>query len=63
LADVLRKTVAGGYGSLRSQGRLVDASPEPVIGLAEGETQWRGMTVEREMGDEASDRRSPSRGA
>ena len=24
---------------------VLDAPPEPVIGLAEGETQWRGMTV------------------
>ena len=24
---------------------VLDAPPEPVIGLAEGETRWRGMTV------------------
>jgi len=23
---------------------VLDAPPEPVIGLAEGETRWRGMT-------------------
>jgi len=23
----------------------MDAPPEPVIGLAEGETRWRGMTA------------------
>ena len=27
----------------RSRG-VLDAPPEPVIGLAEGETRWRGMT-------------------
>jgi hypothetical protein len=26
---------------------VLDAPPEPVIGLAEGETRWRGMTVLR----------------
>jgi hypothetical protein len=25
--------------------RLLDAPPEPVIGLAAGETRWRGMTI------------------
>ena len=25
---------------------VLDAPPEPVIGLAEGETRWRGMTAE-----------------
>jgi hypothetical protein len=25
---------------------VLDAPPEPVIGLAEGETRWRGMTVD-----------------
>jgi hypothetical protein len=30
----------------RSRG-VLDAPPEPVIGLAEGETQWRGMTSVR----------------
>jgi hypothetical protein len=24
---------------------VLDAPPEPVIGLAEGETRWRGMTA------------------
>ena len=24
---------------------MLDASLEPVIGLAEGETRWRGMTL------------------
>ena len=24
---------------------VLDPPPEPVIGLAEGETRWRGMTV------------------
>jgi hypothetical protein len=24
---------------------VLDAPPEPVIGLAKGETRWRGMTV------------------
>jgi len=34
------------YGSDSSRGRSVlDAPPEPVIGLAEGETRWRGMTT------------------
>ena len=28
----------------RSRG-VLDAPPEPVIGLAEGETRWRGMTT------------------
>jgi hypothetical protein len=28
----------------RSRG-VLDAPPEPVIGLAEGETRWRGMTA------------------
>jgi hypothetical protein len=31
---------------IESIGRgVLDAPPEPVIGLAEGETRWRGMTV------------------
>jgi len=25
---------------------VLDSPPEPVIGLAEGETRWRGMTAE-----------------
>jgi hypothetical protein len=30
---------------IKSRGRgVLDASLEPVIGLAEGETRWRGMT-------------------
>jgi hypothetical protein len=29
---------------LRGRG-VLDTPPEPVIGLAEGETRWRGMTV------------------
>jgi hypothetical protein len=33
---------------IESIGRgVLDAPPEPVIGLAEGETRWRGMTVLR----------------
>ena len=28
----------------RSRG-VLDSPPEPVIGLAEGETRWRGMTT------------------
>ena len=50
----------------RSRG-VLDSPPEPVIGLAEGETRWRGMTpvgvveasllsiqgVGRESGDDA----------
>jgi hypothetical protein len=24
---------------------ILDTPPEPVIGLAEGETRWRGMTA------------------
>ena len=31
---------------IESRGRgVLDSPPEPVIGLAEGETRWRGMTV------------------
>jgi hypothetical protein len=26
---------------------LLDAPTKPVIGLAEGETRWRGMTADR----------------
>jgi hypothetical protein len=31
---------------LKSRG-VLDAPLEPVIGLAEGETRWRGMTIWR----------------
>jgi hypothetical protein len=32
--------------AIESKSRGVpDAPPEPVIGLAEGETRWRGMTA------------------
>jgi hypothetical protein len=31
---------------MKSRGRgVLDAPLEPVIGLAEGETRWRGMTT------------------
>jgi hypothetical protein len=31
---------------LEPRGRgVLDSPPEPVIGLAEGETRWRGMTA------------------
>jgi len=31
---------------IESKGRgVLDAPLEPVIGLAEGETRWRGMTI------------------
>ncbi len=31
---------------MESKGRgVLDTPPEPVIGLAGGETRWRGMTV------------------
>jgi hypothetical protein len=39
-----------------SQERLIDGPAGACIGLAEGETRWRGMTVECEMGYEASNR-------
>ena len=33
---------------IESRGRgVLDAPPEPVIGLAAGEARWRGMTGER----------------
>ena len=43
----------------RSRG-VLDAPPEPVIGLAEGEARWRGMTGERGY-DSAFSRRGIAR--
>jgi hypothetical protein len=34
--------------AFESKGRgVLDTPQEPVIGLAEGETRWRGMTIYR----------------
>src|SRR3978361_523434 len=30
---------------LQNRHGILDAPPEPVVGLAEGETRWRGMTI------------------
>src|SRR3982074_520847 len=42
-----RTAVGQARASRRGRGRgVLDAPLEPVIGLAEGETRWRGMTTE-----------------
>jgi hypothetical protein len=38
----------------RERRGVLDAPPEPVIGFAEGETWWRGMTVDRVALDPSS---------